>query len=325
MLSSHTILGVTFKVGPGPDIVDHVCATGGLVVVPSAPVLVGLAEDASLREAVIGADTAITDSGLMVLLWRLFKGQKLERVSGLEYLKLLLARPENKQPGALFFVMPGEAAKARNLAWLQREGFHVTAADCYVAPFYGAGPLRDEALLWQILARQPRHIILCLGGGVQERIGWFLRNETAPAPGAGGGGAQRPESGAQRPEAGDLKPEGPERAIIAEQKTLELSPTKSKLSVHGSSSLHVSALKSQVSSPVAPRPAIHCIGAAIGFLTGDQVKIPMWVDYLYLGWLWRIASAPTKFFPRYWKATRLVGLMWKYGEEKPTRRGKAET
>jgi hypothetical protein len=63
------------------------------------------------------------------------------------------------------------------------------------------------------------------------------------------------------------------------------------------------------------RPGIHCIGAAIGFLSGEQVRIPMWVDYLYLGWLWRSVSAPTKFVPRYWKATRLVWLMIRYGAQ----------
>ena len=29
------------------------------------------------------------------------------------------------------------------------------------------------------------------------------------------------------------------------------------------------------------RPAIHCIGAALGFLTGDQVRIPDWADKYY--------------------------------------------
>ncbi len=32
-------------------------------------------------------------------------------------------------------------------------------------------------------------------------------------------------------------------------------------------------------------PAIHCVGAALGFVTGDQKAIPWWVDKLYLGWL----------------------------------------
>ena len=36
-----------------------------------------------------------------------------------------------------------------------------------------------------------------------------------------------------------------------------------------------------------PAPAIHCIGAALGFLTGDQVRIPHWADQWILGWLFR--------------------------------------
>jgi UDP-N-acetyl-D-mannosaminuronic acid transferase (WecB/TagA/CpsF family) len=69
------------------------------------------------------------------------------------------------------------------------------------------------------------------------------------------------------------------------------------------------------------RPAIHCIGAAIGFLSGDQVPIPLWADYLILGWLFRCLSEPKKFFPRYWKARRLVPLMLKYQDRVPNPAG----
>lgn len=65
------------------------------------------------------------------------------------------------------------------------------------------------------------------------------------------------------------------------------------------------------------QPGIHCIGAAIGFLTGDQVNIPMWADRWKLGWLFRIASDPVRFAPRFWKARRLVSLLLKYGERLP--------
>jgi hypothetical protein len=60
------------------------------------------------------------------------------------------------------------------------------------------------------------------------------------------------------------------------------------------------------------RPAIHCTGAAIGFLTGEQVRIPMWADRFRLGWLFRCVDEPSKFVPRYWEARRLVGLMLHY-------------
>ncbi len=260
---------------------------GGLVVVPSAPVLVDVASKPALREAVLGADLAIPDSGLMVLLWRLLTREKLERVSGLEYLKLLLERLRAKSEGqrvegggqaadvgcrtSVFWVMPTEAARDRNLTWLKSQGFTTTVTDCYVAPVYPvSGDLSDDRLLDLIRKRRPAHIIIALGGGVQERLGWFLKQKLEKEPG---------------PATPLFSPENPGYV-----------------------------LKPASSSAV---PGIHCIGAAIGFLSGEQVRIPLWVDYLYLGWLWRSVSAPTKFLPRYWKALRLVGLMIRYGANAP--------
>ncbi len=64
-------------------------------------------------------------------------------------------------------------------------------------------------------------------------------------------------------------------------------------------------------------PAIHCIGAAIAFLSGDQVYIPTWADRTGLGWLFRCISKPGAYVPRYWAARRLVWLMLKYRSELP--------
>lgn len=263
-------------------------------MVPSAPVLVDMVDKPALREALLGADLAVTDSGLMVLLWWLLKREKLERVSGLEYLKLLLqelkaesgkrkapadagpmagssGRSASGEGGKIFWVMPTDAARDRNLAWLRSQGFTTTEGDCYVAPMYAAeGPLSDETLLSVIRERRPAHIILALGGGVQERLGWFLKQEFEK----------------------------------------EFSPTTALLPAGTPGYVAEPASSSAVLG-------IHCIGAAIGFLSGEQVRIPMWVDYLYLGWLWRSLSAPTNFVPRYWRALRLVGLMIRYRDKAP--------
>lgn len=64
-------------------------------------------------------------------------------------------------------------------------------------------------------------------------------------------------------------------------------------------------------------PAIHCIGAAIAFLSGDQVRIPNWADRSGLGWLFRCASAPNRYVPRYWSAVKLLPLMWRYRDRLP--------
>lgn len=64
-------------------------------------------------------------------------------------------------------------------------------------------------------------------------------------------------------------------------------------------------------------PAIHCIGAAIAFLSGDQVHIPVWADTLLLGWLFRSLSEPKRYVPRYWDARKLFRLMAKYRDRLP--------
>jgi len=65
------------------------------------------------------------------------------------------------------------------------------------------------------------------------------------------------------------------------------------------------------------KPAVCCIGAAIGFLSGDQVRIPAWADRMCLGWLLRCFSAPRKFVPRYLAATRLAALALRYRDAAP--------
>lgn len=65
------------------------------------------------------------------------------------------------------------------------------------------------------------------------------------------------------------------------------------------------------------RPAIHCIGAAIAFLSGDQVNIPVFADRFYLGWLYRCVSEPRRYVPRYWGARKLLMLLVRYGSELP--------
>lgn len=64
-------------------------------------------------------------------------------------------------------------------------------------------------------------------------------------------------------------------------------------------------------------PAIHCTGAAIAFLSGDQVRIPVWADRMQLGWLVRTLSDPRRFVPRYAGAFMLWRLMFRYRSEMP--------
>ena len=68
-------------------------------------------------------------------------------------------------------------------------------------------------------------------------------------------------------------------------------------------------LGSYLKSNLDYKPSIICSGAAISFLTGQQAKIPIIFDKIYLGWLVRIIFDPHIFLPRYLKAFNFIFLM----------------
>lgn len=169
------ILGVRFYVSELEGLLDLV-EDGGLIVFPSAPVMVRLADDPAHREAMEGADFAVTDSAYMVILWLLRTGERIRRISGLRLLRGLFGRGGFRGKGDTFWVMPTAEDCAANLAWLRAGGFDVGGEDTYVAPMYPRqGPISDERLLEILAARRPRLVFVALSGGVQERLGADLR------------------------------------------------------------------------------------------------------------------------------------------------------
>jgi hypothetical protein len=74
-------------------------------VVSSAPALKSLTSGKRYRDAVLGADFAIADSALMVRVWNLIQRNRITKLSGLKYLRLLMEQPEVREPPASFWVM----------------------------------------------------------------------------------------------------------------------------------------------------------------------------------------------------------------------------
>jgi exopolysaccharide biosynthesis WecB/TagA/CpsF family protein len=243
MFTTEQILGIRFFNGTVDEAVDVMSANGGLLVVPAAPALVKVQSDEGYRRALISADMAIADSGAMVLLWRIFTGRRVERISGLKFLKRLIARLASHPNERVLWIVPSETAHQKTIDWLRLVGLTATA-DFYVAPRY-APDVQDDALAAKIDSQRPSHVVVGIGGGVQEKLGLFLKEN------------------------------------------------------------------------LRARPAIHCIGAALAFLTGDQPTIPMWADRFYLGWLLRLLRQPRVFGPRYLSAFKLPALILRYRESLP--------
>ena len=238
-----SILGINFFVGDALQAVQRM-KNGGLLVVPAAPALKNLPNDAAYREALLEADLVITDSAFMVLIWNYLQHDSIRRVSGLEYLSALLKQESFCEPQSSFWIMANRRSAQINCDWLRRRGIDLSPEDIYMAPFYGK-TVHDPVLLERIRERRPKHIVVTIGGGTQERLGLYLRHELGYSP------------------------------------------------------------------------SIHCVGAAIAFLSGDQVHIPLWVDRMYLGWLLRCLSDPRQYLPRYWEARKLFTLMLRHGSSLP--------
>lgn len=236
--STRQILGINFFSGGASEAVERMQG-GGLLVAPAAPGLSNIRMDTAYREALLQADVAIVDSALMAVVWNLLEGDNLVRLSGLEYFSQLVNDAGFRMPGATLYVMASDTSASRNVAWLDSVGIPVDPAYVYVAPIYG-NEVVDAELLQRISQLRPRHVVITVGGGTQERLGLFLK------------------------------------------KSLDY------------------------------QPAIHCIGAAIAFRSGDQVYIPPIADRLGLGWLLRCLWRPRSYVPRYWAARRLIWLLFRY-------------
>ena len=232
------MLGIDFFVGTAAEAIAHISKYGGLIVAPAAPSFIALQDDPDYRRAIADADLAIADSGWGVLFWRLLRREELTRISGLALFKALLETADARIPGNLFFILPSEKAKTKTLEFGRNSGYPTTADDCYVAPVYFSCShgsvsreerervsqkrgysIADDALVAILQSRKPKHIIIGIGGGMQDKLGSYLKHQ------------------------------------------------------------------------LTYRPGIYCIGAAPGFVTGDQIVIPMWADRFFVGWIFRLLVA----------------------------------
>ncbi len=152
-------------------------------VAPAAPALAELLSNAAYRESVEKSDLAVSDSSLMVILWKLLAGQHLDRTSGPGLLRALLDSDQLREPGNSVWIMPSEGESQINVAYLNKIGIPVSAKDCYIAPHYPKGePGFDLELLVWIEERKPRYVIINIGGGIQEPLGLYLKENLCYRP-----------------------------------------------------------------------------------------------------------------------------------------------
>jgi UDP-N-acetyl-D-mannosaminuronic acid transferase (WecB/TagA/CpsF family) len=177
------ILGINFFNGSVREVVEQV-KRGGLLVVPAAPALSTIKTDPAYYQSLIDADIVIPDSGYMSLLWNATNRSKINRISGLEFLVAFLADKGVQASADLMLVDPRKKEAHLNLEYLRKQGFAIPKEASYIAPMYDTKKqVEDAALLQLVKERKPKYIIINLGGGTQEKLGAYLRNNLDYTPG----------------------------------------------------------------------------------------------------------------------------------------------
>src|SRR6185369_9703007 len=113
MIPTRQILGLRFFNGDVDEAVAFMHRHGGYLVAPSGTCFARLRKDEPYRRAILSADLAIADSGLMVVLWRLLRREKVARISGLKYLKHLVSKLKVEGSREVLWILPSEEARQK--------------------------------------------------------------------------------------------------------------------------------------------------------------------------------------------------------------------
>jgi len=175
------ILGVDFINDTVEEVISLV-KKGGLVVVPSASGLATIKKDSKYYNALLSADIVIPDSGYMTLLWYVLRRKKIKRISGLAFLSNFLNDPEVKASSDLLLVDPWPVEAKHNLNYLRNSGFNVADDISYLAPMYDRDRVEDSALLTMIEMKKPKYVILNIAGGIEEKLGLYLKKHLSYKP-----------------------------------------------------------------------------------------------------------------------------------------------
>lgn len=161
--------GISFFSGSYAEIKRKI-DKGGILVAPAASALSQITIDRNYYNALKKSDVAILDSGFFCILLRIFKRLKVIKLSGYLFLHRFL---NEKNYGKILLINPGKVSQKLNSKFLKSKG--IKNFKSYLAPLYNAN-IHDIKLLKLIKIYKPKYIIINLGGGTQELVALYIKN-----------------------------------------------------------------------------------------------------------------------------------------------------
>ena len=167
------IFGITFFDANYKEI-KKMLDRGGLLVLPSGPGMSTIDKDKNYYNALKNSDIALFDSGYLCLLLRILKGIKVKKFSGFIFFKDFINSLKKENKKKIFLVEPNKKQLEINKKFLNSKNIYKIYQ--YIAPIYQKEKIKDYKLLKKIQKIKPKYVVINLGGGVQEVLGSFLKN-----------------------------------------------------------------------------------------------------------------------------------------------------
>ena len=146
----------------------------GLFVFPSGPGLSMIEDSPNYLISLKKADYVFFDSGFFVILLRIFKRIKVSKFSGYRFLKLFFNFISAHKTKSVFLINPNKKKSLSNEKYLRKIGLKKIYN--YVSPFYNPNNLTDKKLLQKLKKIKPDYIMTNIGGGTQEVLGLYLKD-----------------------------------------------------------------------------------------------------------------------------------------------------
>lgn len=145
-----------------------------LFVFPSGSGIPLIDEDKKYYLSLKNADFVFFDSGFFVLLLSIVKNIKVDKFSGFKFLYIFFNYLNKNKNKKIFCVDPNPVFSKSNKRYLKKIGLKKIYS--YVAPNYNPSNLIDRKLLKKINKAKPDYILTNIGGGTQEILGLYLKN-----------------------------------------------------------------------------------------------------------------------------------------------------
>ena len=145
---------------------------GGVLVAPAASALANIENDNIYFSSLKKSNIAILDSGFFCILLRLFRFEKVKKLSGFLFLKSFLDEYKNKDK--ILFIDPSKKSNRMNNRYLRSKKIYNFKS--YIAPKYKRN-ITDPDLLGLVNKIRPKYIVMNIGGGTQEPLAIYLRDK----------------------------------------------------------------------------------------------------------------------------------------------------